>query len=135
MFRIRDEHDYGAERGEGTKIVFGELTFPEDGFCLRYEEAEGDLAGCTTHLTCTGSTLVSVVRTGPVATELTVEPGRRHSCPYETEYGTLLLGVTGEQVEADLDEQGGELRFSYTIDHDGDIVARNTLHITVKETF
>ena len=134
MFRIHDVHEYGEETADATMFVFGDLTFEPDGFRLTYREEEGDLAGCTTQVIYRNDDLVTVSRIGPVTTNLTMERGKRHHCRYETEYGTLLMGVFAETVETDMTEHGGELRFLYTIDFDGDFVSRNTLHITVKET-
>ena len=77
----------------------------------------------------------SIRRTGPYHTELIMEKGRRHSCLYSTEYGEVLMGVYAENIDSHMAETGGYLEFAYTIDFDGDFVSRNTLHLTVKETF
>ncbi len=134
MFRIHDVHDYGVETADATMIVFGDLTFDEDGFRLTYREEEGDLAGCTTQVSYRNDGLVTVGRTGPFSTNLTMELGKRHNCRYETEYGTLLMGVYAEEVDTAMTKTGGHLKFTYNIDFDGDFISRNTLHITVKET-
>lgn len=135
MFCIHDVHEYPVETADATMIVFGDVDFLDDGFRLTYREEEGDLAGCTTQVTCSGDELVSVSRTGPFSTNLTMERGKRHHCQYETEFGTMLMGVFAEEVDAEMDVHGGHLNFVYNIDFDGDFISRNTLHITVKETF
>ena len=132
MVRIRDLHEYGDEREESVTTRFGSLLPEGDSFTIRYEETTGDFAGSTTSVTCTGNTVV-MERSGSYATRLIIEPDRRHESRYETEYGAMLLGVRGERIVSDMNEHGGTLKFTYQIDSNGDIVSRNTLHITVKE--
>ena len=130
---LRDVHEYEVERADATMKLFGTLEFFDDRFSITYREEEGDLAGCTTVVTCVDGSLVTVCRTGPFETELTIEQGRRHTTLYNTEYGSMLMGVYGESVESAMDETGGKLDFTYTIDISGDFVSRNHLQITVKE--
>ena len=135
MIRLHDIHNYELETADATTILFGDLTFFEDGYKITYKESEGDLAGCTTVITCKGGTEVSICRTGPYCTDLYMEVGKRHNCQYETEFGSMLMGVFAESVASDMTETGGTLDFTYNLDIGGDFVSRNTLHITVKETF
>lgn len=135
MIRIHDVHEYEENRAESTIYVFGQLFMEDDGYRIVYREESGDMAGCTTTITCTGGKEVSVRREGPYRTDLTMEEGRRHSSHYSTEYGDLLLGIFAESVDSQMSETGGYLEFTYSIDYNGDFVSRNILHITVKETF
>lgn len=135
MIRIHDVHEYEVETADATTILFGELQCFEDSFRITYVENEGDLAGCTTVVTCKDDNKVSICRTGPWNTDLYMEVGKRHNCQYETEFGSMFMGIYAEHIAADMSETGGTLDFTYTIDMNGDFVSRNTLHITVKETF
>lgn len=135
MIRIHDVHEYEVEKGETTVFVFGDLVFSEDGYRIVYREESGDMAGCTTTITCKEGREVSVHREGPYQTELIMELGRRHSCQYQTEYGSMLMGIYADKVDSHMAETGGYLEFAYNIDFDGDFVSHNTLHVTVKETF
>lgn len=134
MIRLHDKHEYEVETADATMYLFGDMVFEKDAYTITYKDESGDLAGCTTHITCKEGSEVSIRRTGPYTTELVMEEGRRHSCLYSTEYGEVLMGVYAENVSSKMDENGGDLEFAYTIDFDGDFVSRNTLHLTVKET-
>lgn len=135
MIRVRDIHEQGGAREEATSIFFGTYTCEGDVRAVTYEELAGAFAGSTVQITCTGGNEVSVLRDGPHPTELVIERGRRHVCQYDTDYGSILMGVFGESVDCDMTGTGGTLSFTYTIDTDGSFVTRNTLQITVKETF
>ena len=41
---------------------------------------------------------------------------RDSQCTYDTGCGTIILGVSGSRIAADLDEQGGTLEFHYSLD-------------------
>lgn len=132
---LHDTHEYGVETADATMVLFGTLEVTPGTVRIVYREEEGDLAGCTTEVLCKDGSFVSVCRTGPYSTELIMEEGKRHNCQYETQYGTMLMGVYAENVDCNMADTGGYLEFTYNIDFDGDFVSRNTLHITVKETF
>ena len=62
-----------------------------------------------------------------------IERGRRNLCHYETDVGSLTLGVTGDGIECALTEKGGRATFSYLLDaEDARIISRNTLEMTVQ---
>lgn len=124
-----------VEAEETVTTVFGDFSRSGDTFEVSYAETKGDLAGSQTTVTVTDGRRVSVERAGSYPMTLLVEKGVRHEGRYETEYGTMVLGITGTRVEADLHDRGGTLTFTYDIDQGGDLVSQNTLHITVKENF
>lgn len=135
MIRVQDTHEYELEKADATMFVFGDLVLEDDAYHIVYREESGDLAGCTTTITCKGGEEVTVHREGPYQTDLYLEKGRRHSCQYRTEFGDMLMGVYAEKVDSHMAKTGGYLEFIYNIDFDGDFVSHNTLHVTVKETF
>ncbi len=83
MIRLHDKHEYEVETADATMYLFGDLAFDKDAYTITYKDEAGDLAGCTTAITCRGDE-VSIRRTGPYHTELIMEKGRRHSCLYST---------------------------------------------------
>ena len=50
---------------------------------------------------------VSMLRFGKQTSQLVVEKGTRHLCHYETDYGAISLGVSADEIEHGLDENGG----------------------------
>ena len=73
------------------------------------------------------------LRFGRANSQLLIERDRRNLCHYETEVGSLTLGVTGDGIDCKLTEKGGSAAFSYLLDaDDARIVSRNTLEMTVQ---
>ena len=77
--------------------------------------------------------LVILRRTGSLESRLEIEKGERHQCHYSTVYGDLFVGIFGETIENNLNNNGGKLSMSYTIDINCEFMSRNNVEITVKE--
>ena len=66
------------------------------------------------------------------SSQLIIEKGTRHLCHYETGYGAVSLGVAADVIEHALSEEGGKLKFSYTLDSGAEnFISRNLVDITV----
>ena len=99
-----------------------------------YEETETTgYAGCTTTVTVYGNERVVMDREGSSRSQMIIEKGKRHQCQYETELGFLMLGIGGEYIENRLTDQGGTLRFGYTIDVNAGLASENDVRIEIKE--
>ena len=106
----------GIQRVEGDEDVVelvtgGRFTVHSGRWLIRYEESDDTgYGGCHTSLRFDPEKgQVILLRTGAVHSQLIVEEGKRHQCTYDTGCGTIILGVNGSRIAADLDEQGGTL--------------------------
>ena len=113
----------GIQRVEGdedvVELVTGGRFTCHGGGChtsLRYDPEKGQ---------------VILLRTGAVHSQLMVEEGKRHQCTYDTGCGTIILGVSGSHIAADLDEQGGTLEFHYSLDVNTALVSENDVYVAV----
>ena len=90
--------------------------------------------GCTTTIKIAeDGSRVALLRFGRTNSQLLIERERRNLCHYETEVGSLTLGVTGDGIDCNLTEKGGSAVFSYLLDaDDARLVSRNTLEMTVQ---
>ena len=64
---------------------------------------------------------------------LMLEKGKRHQCLYQTIAGDLMIGVFTKTMKNTLNEKGGTLEVSYTLDFNTDLVSENRFIITVEE--
>lgn len=100
---------------------------------LVYEEAltEGELFDTT--LTAVNGEYATLERSGPLTgTCMRIEQNKRHLCHYETGFGTMMLGLYGEQIHADVNANGGNIRLVYALDIDGESLGKNTVEISVR---
>lgn len=105
-------------------------------FFISYKETEATgYEGNITTVRVDPGGKVSMLRFGTAPSELVIEPGRRHVCHYDSGYGSLSLGVAADEIDNRLDEKGGHLSFSYTLDSGESQISRNRVNITVQEAF
>lgn len=87
----------------------------------------------TSILKIDGSKSLTLMRRGKDSTRLILENGKRHLCQYDTGYGNLMIGVFTSRLDSDLNDAGGNLKVSYTLDINSALSSTNELSITVKE--
>lgn len=131
VITIADRHEIDGEPEEAKLTTVGEYDRTLTGFVLRYDETE-DFSGSVTTLTVDGSKVTMHRLGGKHNAQLIVEPGKRYSCMYATEYADLMLGVRGKDVRSRLNENGGELNFSYTLDFNTGFCSQNELNVTFR---
>lgn len=76
---------------------------------------------------------VVMQRSGAFNSRMYIKKGQRHTCHYETVGGILTMGIFGETVKNNINENGGDLFMSYTIDINSGMLSRNSVEIKVKE--
>ena len=101
---------------------------------LRYDDSVMlGVQDVKTTLKIQGNDMVVLNRSGRLQSRLMIEKGQRHLCHYATEQGNIMVGIFGQSIINNLNESGGELSISYTIDVNSSMVSRNEVKITVKE--
>ena len=125
------------QRGDTDTVELmtrGSLVHKDGAYYIVYKETETTgYEGCTTTVkVAEDARKVSMLRFGKQSSQLIIEKGTRHLCHYETGYGAISLGVAADVIEHELDENGGKLKFSYTLDSGAEnFISRNLVDITV----
>lgn len=123
------------ERDHIELMTRGSLIKKGGSFYITYKETQTvGYEGCTTTIKIAeDGSKVALLRFGRANSQLLIERERRNLCHYETEVGSLTLGVTGDGIDCNLTEKGGSAMFSYLLDaDDARLVSRNTLEMTVQ---
>ncbi len=131
LITIVDRHFSDGDDYSCELTTAGQFEMSEKGCVIVYNEASEELADCVTSLKVEGSEKITMTRTGSYQTELIIEKDRRHNCFYQTPHGELIMGVYAKVIENKMTENGGTLRFSYTIDFNNVPAAENELLFTV----
>ena len=113
----------------------GEYTEKNGSRYIRYREYDNDNPALyfSNTVKVEENNMVTVIRNGPANSRLTLEKGRRHQCHYSTMFGDLTVGVFTDTVISTLDEHGGTLRASYSLDFNAGLVSKNEIYIKVTE--
>ena len=91
---------------------------------IELEYFETELTGMAGACTCISfeeqhPEIVTMIRTGSVATALVVEEGKRHVCAYNTEEAAFEICVNTSRVDNRMTERGGEILLDYCIEFRG----------------
>ena len=118
-------------------MTYGSFLKKGDTYYITYKETQTiGFEGCTTTIKIAADgSRVAMLRFGPASAQIIIERDRRNICYYETEVGSLTLGVTGDGIECGLTEKGGTAKFTYLLDADDPIsvINRTTLEISVQK--
>ncbi len=129
----------GTQSTDGDSDVIelttlGSLAFKNGKYYVIYSENDKD-TGLTvkTTLKAEGDDKVTLIRSGAVDSRLIIEKGQRSKCFYSAGVGQLVLGVFGEEIVNRLDESGGRLSMTYTIDVENNLLSTNKVEINIRE--
>lgn len=131
IIKIIDRHVQDGEEYLCELTTSGEFEVTESGCTVNYTETDEELANCVTELAVEGSQKISMTRTGKYNTEMIIEKDRRHTCFYATPYGELIMGIYAKCIENGVKENGGTLKFAYTIDFNNTPASENELTVVV----
>ncbi len=122
-----------TDEGE-DKIEFftaGTYSCTAKGCRICYEETDGiGYEDCKVSIAVKDG-VITVERTGPAASSLTIEKNVKHHCIYGTPFGDFTMGINTYEIQDTLDEEGGRLYFKYSIDINNDFVSENEMEIRV----
>lgn len=111
----------------------GEYYQQDGAYFIAYEETQATgFEGSWTTLQVQRDCVV-MQRTGTSISQMIIEQGVRHQCHYDVGYGDMMIGVSGGQIKMNLDDTGGHLMFSYTIDFNSMYASTNEMYIQIKE--
>ena len=124
--------------GQTDNIEFttdGRFGIKDDSYFISYDESalldvDGEIK--TTIYLKPDNTVV-LQRKGAYNSRMVIEKGIRTSCFYSTPAGSLSLGIFGEKVKNELNDDGGKIAMTYLIDSNAKVISRNTVNISVRE--
>ncbi len=114
----------------------GKMNIKDGKTYLRYDDSSSsgeDGVSCLIKIDDSENSVV-MQRSGRLNSRMYIKKGQRHICHYDTSEGPLTMGIFGENVRSSLDENGGSLFMSYTIDVNYGMLSRNKVEISVRET-
>lgn len=120
------------DRDSVELTTVGTLEETDDKYIIRYsEEQEPPRKAISAKLTIKKDfSVVEMLRSGDVGSLLIIERSKRNLCRYGTEYGDLLMGIYGKNIEATIGDTEGAFSFAYDIDINGALSSRN--EVTIK---
>lgn len=136
LITVIGRQNYNGDKDEIKMRTVGTIEHCDDRYIIRYDE---NLEEVSTPLKskitiAKDESKVEMIKTGPYSSYLVIEKSKRHLCNYGTEYGDMLMGIFGKNVENNFDENEGSFDFSYEIDINGAVSSQNDVTIKYKIT-
>ena len=127
---------YEDDNTESTKtelVTEGKYYKKGDKYYLSYKETEmtGFDEDTTTTLKIDGNS-VAMTRFGLVNTHMVFKEGQKHTGHYETPFGSFTIGVFSDEVEIEMNEDGGDISIQYLLEIDNNTKARHNLKLNVR---
>lgn len=124
-----------SEKGDDTIEVTTNCTMKgsPDNYTIEYDEIFGEGMSGHTVIEVKNKSCATIIRSGSIISEMTVEKGKRHLCMYSTPYGDIPMGISAKEVSSSVDKNGGELRLSYEIDFNSNYTASKQMLIKIGE--
>lgn len=112
-------------------------TFEEtqDAYIINYNE-EQEPPAAPIHVRVTirkDEKAVEMTRSGAFDSCLIIEKSKRNLCHYGTEYGDILMGISGHTIDSEYADEKGCFIFSYDIDINGALASRNEVKLTFRK--
>ena len=113
-------------------VTPGEFLVIDGGFKAIYEETElSGMSGTTTTLTILDDKLV-LEREGNVSAKMDFKKGETSVSLYDTPYGVLDLQIHTDDLNVDINENGGKITAEYSMEFAGQPPIINKLSVNVK---
>ena len=134
LIKVVGKQYYGKESDKIELTTVGSFEETGSSYILRYnEEQEPPVAPIKTTLNVSkDEKTVHLTREGKNGSLLIIERSKRNLCNYPTDFGDILMGIYGKNIEISSRENSGTIRFDYDIDINGAISSRNEVEVTYK---
>ncbi len=132
MISIKGIYNVDGSPDTVELLTCGRFYRRNNSYWLSYEESE--TTGFEGHKTTLHieNDKVTMRRSGLSESQLVVQSGKRHQCLYDTGFGAITVGVNGRTVKSTLDDNGGTVDFSYSMDINTALTSENRVIIEVK---
>ena len=114
-------------------ITQGTYEYAPDGVRLSYMESElTGMGGTRTDLHVSPEEVILSLR-GSFNAQMVFRRGEKQRFRYQTDFGSLSLGVRTQRLESSLSEHGGDVEIEYDLNFNQSFLSRNRFIINVKE--
>lgn len=114
-------------------VTEGKYYKKDDAYFVTYDESEvTGMSGTTTTLKVMDG-VVTLIRVGSVNSQFVFQQGQKHISYYDTEYGAFTVGVTANEVDVRVDDNGGEIHIGYQLEIDNTETGENNFSMLIRE--
>ncbi len=133
IISILGMQNYQGQDSDSMELVTeGKLEQVDGALQLSYEESELTGMKGTTTIFHVEPEKVTLVRVGPVSSEMVFQQGKRHMSLYKTPFGSMEIGVVAHRLYSTLSPSGGKLEIDYDIEINHQLAGASQFRIRVR---
>ena len=133
LFVISSEITTDGEKSNIELTTTGSYSRLNGRWVLLYDEMSEDKTTVIKTIVKADDKSVMITRNGDVSSKLIMTEGERNMCQYRTQFGDILLGVYCNEVINKLNDNGGTISMSYTLDVNASVLSENNVMIKIRE--
>ena len=133
VFIISSEITTDGEKSNIELTTTGSYSRLNGRWVLLYDEMSEDKTTVIKTIVKADDKSVMITRNGDVSSKLIMTEGERNMCQYRTQFGDILLGVYCNEVINKLNDNGGTISMSYTLDVNASVLSENNVMIKIRE--
>lgn len=103
-----------------------------DSHYLLYEETMEGLDGACKSRIKFRDDLLELTRQGAMEMHMIFEENKRHTVPYNTPYGQLMLGIETHKILVEEQEDQIHVTVEYALDHEGEPLSESCLKLHIR---
>ncbi|MBZ4645144.1 MAG: hypothetical protein JG777_633 [Clostridia bacterium] len=133
IISVKGTQHYNDDKDSIELVTEGKYYKKGNSYYVTYKETEiTGMEGTTTTLKI-GDGKVTLMRFGQNNSQLIFEKGQKHLCYYETAYGGFTVGVFSNNVDINIDDNGGEISVDYLLQIDNMKAGENDFYLQIRE--
>lgn len=134
LITIIGRQKFDSDNDKIEMKTVGSIECDDDNYIIRYnEELENSAVPIRARLNIAkDESRIEMIKSGAYSSCLIIEKSKRNLCNYGTEYGEMLMGIFGKNIENDFGENEGSFNFSYEIDINGAVSSQNEVTVLYK---
>ena len=114
-------------------IAVGKYQKTNNGAVAVYNETEENGKNTRVLLKFEDDKRLVIERTGSLNSKMVIERGKRNQNFYKNAHSNFLMGIYGESLYSELNNNGGVITAEYQLDIEGAVISKNKIEITLKE--
>lgn len=123
----------GMEHSDEIEVInVGRYNERNGKIYIRYDEQQPDVGGIISNMIKIDGKQVEITKKGAVGAQMIFREGEKINSCYETPYGMLMMGIYTNEVQCTISEMCIELKLSYSIEMNGQLMSDANVHIRVE---
>ncbi len=126
------EYDNAEDNSDISLIAEAEFQKQDGVYFIDYQESEiTGLDGTNTSIEI-GNDYVSLLRNGAVNSQMLFMKEKKTSSYYSTPYGNFMVGIYTDNLNIDIDDNGGTVNVDYYLDINNSKTSKNNFEIKIR---